>query len=212
MHSDLDISGCTALGDKGLIALLKGLSSVSESADSAVRLWAVLTLAFCDLGDEGLQAALAAAEKIQLQYLWMGSNRIELRADLTPSICSINSIHLRCLSLSGNPRLLSASVILLFDTLSAPNLHSLNLAGCEIGTEAGAAIGGYLCSKRSRSLQSLHLGHNTFTLDDIRRIIDAVERGCFTLLQMGHHSNPPLVLHPTALYGEDPVVDARIQV
>lgn len=138
----------------------------------------------------------------------------QLRADPAASIHSINVSHLRSLTLNDNTLLLSASVINLFDTLSAPHLSNLSLRGCQIGTEAITAIGDYLCGKRSRPLKSLDLSRNKFKLDDVRRIVERVEQGCFTLLGDGESNSSAeggISLYPTAFHGEDPMEDERIK-
>lgn len=93
------------------------------------------------------------------------------------------------LSLTDNKRLVASSLSRLFDTLSTPYLHELHLSICGLGAEIAAPIAQYLQSPRSRNLRLLGLNANHFGADAISHIVDAVERGNFTISHLGLLAN-----------------------
>lgn len=218
------------LGDDGLTAVLDALSSPSGGSRRLINKWETMSFRSCELGDKGIAALLAYAEQSKLPSLSMEGNKFEasfslcsiclyttadtlqLRADphLFPHI--ISSCNLTSLSLAGNRGLLSKSVVTLFDSLSSSTLVTLNLSDCDLGPDVVEAIGKYLCSTRSRTLRRLVLSRNRFGLEDIRGIVDAVERGCFTLLSgLGALQEDCLFLYPTAFTGKDAGEDEKVK-
>jgi len=113
-------------------------------------------------------------------------------------INSLNASNISTLSLNQNA-LDAASLGPFFSSLHAPRLTTLHLSTCSITYDSSAHIASYLSSTRSRNLETLELNGNQLGPRGVRRIVDAVEHGNFTLKQLGLFSNditPQIALEP----------------
>jgi hypothetical protein len=109
----------------------------------------------------------------------------QLRENLDSILYCLNASQLESLSLTDNKRLLDKSIIRLFDSLSTPHLNELHLSICNLGPEISPSIISYLTSPRSRYLELLGLNGNRLGLEAVRNLIDTLERGNFTILNLG---------------------------
>ncbi|KAK4686808.1 hypothetical protein P7C73_g3309, partial [Tremellales sp. Uapishka_1] len=184
------------LGSEGTISLFRGLSQMRQRRNQTHvnEVWGLteINLGCNSLGDEALDTILGYAKKdVCLRKLLVPVNEIRLENNLDSIVNSLNSSLLSDFSLTNNANLHPPSAARLFATLHNPNLHSLHLSACNLGPSLAGPIAEFLTSPRSRNLDVLELNANGFGVEGVRRIIGAIEKSNFTILQLGLFANDP---------------------
>ncbi|KAI9636616.1 uncharacterized protein MKK02DRAFT_37216 [Dioszegia hungarica] len=184
----LDVSH-NLLGSEGTLVLMQGLNSLRHQySTSDLGLWGLteINLGHNGITDSVVDVILGYAKKdVMMRKVQLQGNRIELRENLDSILYCLNASQLESLSLTDNRRLLDKSIIRLFDSLSTPHLNELHLSICNLGPEISPSIISYLTSPRSRYLELLGLNGNRLGLEAVRNLINTLERGNFTILNLG---------------------------
>ncbi|GFZ48506.1 hypothetical protein JCM24511_06254 [Saitozyma sp. JCM 24511] len=205
----LDISH-NLLGPPGARSLLNGLATLRlRYSSKEYGIWGLSEVNLgCNALDDGAMDALMgyAKKDVCLRKVLVQANDIELKRNLESIINSLNSSRISTLSLTNNPNLSPSSLTRLFAALSSPHLTELHLNTCAIGPGLAPSIAAYLRSTRSRRLELLELNGNHLGLSGVREIVDAVERGNFTIKHLGLVANESLPPRPHREGGDD-IVD-----
>ncbi|KAL1409014.1 hypothetical protein Q8F55_005838 [Vanrija albida] len=174
-----------ALGNAGTVALVRGLEAkrLLFSNDVPTKQWGLveINVADNDIGDEGLLNAIKyASDDHKMRMMYVQSNKITLGGGVDEFVEHLDRSHLNVLVLANNV-LLSTAAIRLFETINAPHLHNLCLASCRLVPSCVPAIAEFLLSPRAKNLRELQLQENYLGRDGMKTIIDAIDKGNFTL-------------------------------
>ncbi|KIJ36391.1 hypothetical protein M422DRAFT_34347, partial [Sphaerobolus stellatus SS14] len=173
------ILGHNSLGDTGTVAIFDYLRSEEGKRHRITE----ISLNSNGIGDKGLWAiARYLEDNDSLNTLFLQNNNFEgERPIMLRFVLAVNRSRLHTLNLTSNPALSDSLCSTFLTTLCASRLSDLQLSLCALGPSSVPALISFLTSPKAVNLKQLKLNGNSFGLDGLTKIIDALEQSNWSL-------------------------------